>query len=446
MSRNPTRPTFDEARERREQDGTEYQLGAILTSLFDVPHHERKNYRPIGETQRGVEDTQDCATRDYINDLETQHNYAYRNRFFIPEVKKFLDDNGYVVWRNGVPYVEYADAFIAIKSGTTKQGNSLKAPAQAIHEHGLVPKKLMPLEPHMTWEDYHNPKRITKQIEDLGKQHKAMLPTAYEQVPNEAFRTEIKKYHINTGVYAWPFPNSQGIYERVPNNFNHAILIETENGTWDIQDNYLDNHDQDYIKRLASNYRFYDYGYRIATVAQKSYQQQVDLYTRLVEVLNKIVGLLIAKKEEPKPEPKPAPANNLLNTMALAIQKHEGWILNPPSRSVRNNNPGNCRFSPVGYDPKYGIVKEDRTGINVKPGQMGFAIFKDYETGFLYLKNLILQKAKKHPTWTLYDFFGNEKEGWAPNSDDNNSKLYAETVAKAMNVSPTEWRLKSLLS
>lgn len=92
MSRNPTRPTFDEARERREQDGTEYQLGAILTSLFDVPHHERKNYRPIGETQRGVEDTQDCATRDYINDLETQHNYAYRNRFFIPEVKKFLDD------------------------------------------------------------------------------------------------------------------------------------------------------------------------------------------------------------------------------------------------------------------------------------------------------------------------------------------------------------------
>lgn len=432
MSRNPTRPTFDEARERREQDGTEYQLGAILTSLFDVPHHERKNYRPIGETQRGVEDTQDCATRDYINDLETQHNYAYRNRFFIPEVKKFLDDNGYIVWRDGVPYVEYADAFIAIKSGTTKQGNSLKAPAQAIHEHGLVPKKLMPLEPNMMWEDYHNPKRITKHIEDLGKQHKAMLPTAYEQVPNEAFRTEIKKYHINTGVYAWPFPNSEGIYERVPHNFNHAILIESENVTWDIQDNYLDTHDQDYIKRLASNYRFFDYGYRIATVAQKSYQAQVDLYTRLVEVLKKIVGLLIAKKEEPKP----APANNLLNVFCKEIERHEGFFPPGPkhpdgSRSWRNNNPGNLVY--VGQP---GATKE-------KDGR--FAVFPDYEAGFNALKQMVLNaatgKSKIYkPSMNLYQYFA----VYAPDADNNNSRHYAETVAKALNVSPETFRISQL--
>ena len=156
----------------------------------------------------------------------------------------------------------------------------------------------------------------------------------------------------------------------------------------------------------------------------------------------------------PLPAPKPAPVNNLLNTMALAIKKHEGWAtpgqtLNGikyllGSVSYRCNNPGNARFSSVGYLPKYGEVKEYRTG-NEKPGQKGFAQFKDYETGFLYLKNLILEKARKHPHWNLFEFFGDEKDGWAPKSDGNNYIKYAETVAANMGVNPASWRISSLL-
>lgn len=119
----------------------------------------------------------------------------------------------------------------------------------------------------------------------------------------------------------------------------------------------------------------------------------------------------------------PIPPNNLLNTFCLAIQKHEGWKLNPPSRSVRNNNAGNVKYSPVGYLKKYGKVGKD---------PQNFAIFETYELGFLYLKNLVLEKAKKHPTWTFYRFF----EEYAPASDNNDSKHYAEVVAKACSVSP----------
>ena len=127
------------------------------------------------------------------------------------------------------------------------------------------------------------------------------------------------------------------------------------------------------------------------------------------------------------------PPNNkavLLEKMCLAIKTHEGWFKN--SRSQRNNNPGNTKYSSVGYLAKYGKVKMDKDG---------FAIFPTYELGWLYLNNLVLEKAKKHPTWSLSTFF---KE-YAPSSDNNDPARYASLVAKAMNVSPFDWQLKELL-
>ena len=116
--------------------------------------------------------------------------------------------------------------------------------------------------------------------------------------------------------------------------------------------------------------------------------------------------------------------------MMLAIRKMEGWY--EGSRSFRNNNAGNCKFSSVGYLPMYEPVKKD---------PQGFAIFKDYTTGWLYLKNLILSKAKKHPEWSLGTFF----REYAPVEDDNNPAHYASVVAEKMGVSPYLWELKNLL-
>lgn len=135
--------------------------------------------------------------------------------------------------------------------------------------------------------------------------------------------------------------------------------------------------------------------------------------------------------EEPAPPPV-IPVDNkkeLLQKMCLAIKKHEGWY--EGSRSWRNNNPGNCRYSSVGYLAKYGVVEKDKDN---------FAIFKDYATGYLYLQNLILEKCRKNPNQNLYAFF----EVYAP-SFENDSKHYARIVATAMNVDPSTWLVKNLL-
>ena len=146
-------------------------------------------------------------------------------------------------------------------------------------------------------------------------------------------------------------------------------------------------------------------------------------------------------KPAPKPEPKLIPKQVLQNTLCMAIQKHEGFF--PGSRSQRNNNPANARYSSVGYLPIYGEVGEDREGVPAH--QRGYAIFKNYETGFLYLKNLVLHKARKHPDWTLTQFIGDEKEGWAPASDNNNVDAYASALANAIKVDKKTWKLAALL-
>lgn len=435
------RPNFDEARERREQDGSELKVGAITRSLFAIPVGERRKYQPIGEIQgSSIADMVDCASRDKVNDAEAQLNYAYRNNLLTQETKDFFDSKGYTVWKDSVPYIECADAYIAIKSKTTKQGNSLKAPAQAVHEWGLVPKKLLPLESWMAWEDYHNPARITKEIEAIGLEFIKRLPITYQQVYNYQFEDEITKAEICTAGYGWPDPIN-GVYPKTNFAFNHAFkLMEPK---YFAQDNYLDSFDGDYVKQLDPGYRFFDWGYQMAFTAQNSLKDttkpsllnETITWEAIRVTLNKILALIIENPELFKPSietPPSVPKEQLLNTMCLAIQKHEGWILSPPSRSVRNHNPGNCRYSSVGYLPKYQPVKKDA---------QNFAIFKDYETGFMYLKNLVLEKARKSPEWNLYDFF----KVYAPAEDNNDPKGYAEVVARAMSVSPLTWKVWNLL-
>lgn len=112
--------------------------------------------------------------------------------------------------------------------------------------------------------------------------------------------------------------------------------------------------------------------------------------------------------------PSPAPTNATLTNLCLGIKHREG--ANP-----LNNNPGNCRYYSGGYLPIYQPVKES-------PG--GFAMFKDYATGWLYLMNTIKEKIHNHPDWTLLQLF----ENYAPAADGNNPVSYSQEVAIFMGV------------
>lgn len=125
---------------------------------------------------------------------------------------------------------------------------------------------------------------------------------------------------------------------------------------------------------------------------------------------------------------KKKPNLSKLDAWAMAIQKFEGYY--PGSRSYRNNNPGNIRF--VGQSSASG--KDD----------LGFCIFPTYQIGFNALKSLLKQAATTSKLYDhegdLYTFFS----VYAPASDNNHPRQYAEFVAKEIGV-PVSTPIKNLI-
>lgn len=428
MSSTPR--NFNLQRELDERDDVlDWHFGALSSpALVSIPLAERDQYLPVGETQfDAYADFTDCASRSPVNHMEAIFTYHYLHAM-LPENKKWFEDNSYV--QNGK--ITFSDRYIAILSGTTHEGNSLKSPIETIRKQGLIPKALLPKEDTMTWEQYYDSSKITPFLKSLGQEFLSRFTIEYEQVAQVHFADVLKDDMLGVAGFAWPDPVN-GVYPPTDGAFNHAFLVY-KLPQWQIFDNYLDPVDNDFEKNLSPSYKFYEYGYRVYVAKEQlPSAAPVSIYDQLAALLARIAALWPIVV--PTPPVNPIPSVNLLNTFCLAVQKHEGWILNPPSRSVRNHNPGNCRYSSVGYLDKYLPVGKDKDN---------FAIFKDYATGFLYLKNLVLQKAKKHPLWDLYTFFGDPHEGWAPDSDGNNSKHYAEVVALALNVPPT-WKIGNLI-
>lgn len=132
--------------------------------------------------------------------------------------------------------------------------------------------------------------------------------------------------------------------------------------------------------------------------------------------------VIVVPPQAPTPPVEPAPLpgtkKNYLSLFCSAIRDFEG---SPGDLSYRNNNPGNFRCSPVGYNPMYGEVK----CVNA------FAVFPTYDLGWKYLENSVLYRAKTHPTWDIMDFFLN----YAPPGDKNPTEKYARYVAGRCGVS-----------
>lgn len=248
---------LDLSKEKQDRQPEDWVFGAASqVCIAEIPEEERIKYLPKGEIQRGAEDTMDCVSRAFNNTLETKFNWLVRNEILSGANINWLDDNGYIT-PNGV---EFSDAFIAILSGTTRNGNSMKAPVHAIHEHGLIPKSRLPLKPDMTFDEYHDPVRITEELKTLGKEFLKRFTINYEIVKEDRYDTALSENILNVAAFAWPSP-VDGIYPRSDDSPNHAFIIF--DGVWRIFDNYIDDVDMDFIKILAPDYNFLDYGYRV---------------------------------------------------------------------------------------------------------------------------------------------------------------------------------------
>ncbi len=424
---------FDLQRELNEQSEKDWVFGALSQpGIVSIPPEERINYLPVGETQFDkFTDFNDCASRSPVNHLEALFTYHYKHGMK-PENKQWMEKNGYVK----ASQVTFSDRYIAVLSGTTHQGNSLRSPVDTIRTKGLVPKALLPKTEDLTWDAYYAP--IDQTLLDLGQEFLKRFTLNYEQVYQVHFADVLKDDMIGTAGFAWPIPVN-GVYPKSAGNFNHAFLL-INLPQYTIYDNYQGYNPQDgtldvggFTKVLAPDYTLFDYGYRMYVSAEKVPDPLSTLPAEesksLWDWLLKMITWIWAGSHPPMPAipedllpvkaDKPA---DFLTAFCLAIKQHEGWFQG--SRSYTNNNPGNCRYSSVGYLPMYGHVGKD---------DKNFAVFRDYATGYLYLKNLVKNKIQKHPAWTFYDFFN----VYAPASDNNDSKLYAEIVAKACGVPPT---------
>ena len=268
--------SFNEQKERDEQRGDEWAFGAIQTDLAAVPLTERIKYLPTGVVQfNDVMDTNGCVSRTFLNDLEEKLDYFYDNGMH-PALKKWFDDKGYRV--NGK--FALCDAYIEILSGTTPTGNSLKAPLDAIRKYGVIPASMIPLENGMSWAQYMEPSRITNAHRDLGAEFLRRVTINYEKVMLSEFFNATTVDSLIVAVKAWSAP-VDGVYPRIEGDFGHATLrISNE---IDVFDTYIP-----FLKRLALDYRFFDWGYSLSITAQNPYPNET---IALFEVLQKY-GLL----------------------------------------------------------------------------------------------------------------------------------------------------------
>tara|TARA_R100001530_G_scaffold1410_1_gene2533 strand:- start:3318 stop:4154 length:837 start_codon:yes stop_codon:yes gene_type:complete len=245
--------------EEEHQSDDDWSFGAAsLPCLAEMSKEDKDKYRPAGELQETPKgDMMDCASRSVNNIVETKFNYVYSKKIIGEENRKWLEKNGYV--QDGK--ITFSDAFVAINSGTTRRGNSLKAPIEAIRKKGLIPKHLMPLEQWMAWEDYHNPRRITSKLRKLGREFSKRFTINYDKVMVEQFDHVNLKNFIDVGGHAWSVP-VDGVYPRTEDPFNHAFVL-WHKPNYQAFDNYPNSYDGSFMKNLAPDYAFMPYGYRI---------------------------------------------------------------------------------------------------------------------------------------------------------------------------------------
>lgn len=268
--------TFNEKLEREIQDGSEYLYGAVETDLALIPTELRLRYAPDGVLQfNNLMDTMGCASRAVLNILESKLNYFYDHGMH-PNLKAWCDAQGY---RVGGKFV-LCDAFIEILSGTTKQGNSLKAPVDTVYRHGVIPAHHLPLKDGMTWEQYMAPERVTEAHKRLGQEFLRRFRINYEKVPRNQFLEALKEDLLDVAGHGWPAPVN-GVYPRSEVAFNHAFALATNSIA--ALDNYLP-----FTKTLAKDFLFFDWGYSLSITNQNPFPDET---VSLFETLQKY-GLL----------------------------------------------------------------------------------------------------------------------------------------------------------
>lgn len=158
---------------------------------------------PEKQYKEGVFDTMSCTNFDTLKIIQGQINFLLKNNK-IPEDKRVLMTAlGYF---DGDGMVNFSEAFNAITSGTTAQGNYLQNPPEAVRKFGLLPQKdFITPENVSNFDEWIDPKRITPEMYAKAKRFNEIFDVSYEWIctgtPNdEALVRHAKQSPISIAI------------------------------------------------------------------------------------------------------------------------------------------------------------------------------------------------------------------------------------------------------
>ena len=411
-------------------------LGANLPDEVLCPSADWEEYMPSFEVQskRSIESF-NCTGFGWNNAIEG----FMKKKFFS------VGDN--------------SDRYTGIMAGTKPPGNDPNIVIESIRtDAGLIPEALMPFDEAFTVDQYYSPNPPPDNLVQIGKnwlknyylRHEWIFSkTDADDIKKKALINALKYSPVPLAVNAWNQNGEKYVRLGVDNHWTVCIGYK-ENDYWKIYDSYAPH-----IKFLDWNYQFnYAKRFYIGSQDHQAEERQVGILTQIRDicflVIDKLKQAIFIQKSQQIEKPpitaetlkdlKPIDLPNsssdsppLITEWAKAIEKFEGYY--EGSRSYRNCNPGNLKYTLFGRDVLAMIGKDDK----------GFGIFSTYDAGFRALcKFLIMAKEDKlrsyRPDMTLYDFFST----YAPSNDDNDPLNYAKIIAKKLDV-PVNYKIKDIV-
>lgn len=133
-----------------------------------------EEYLPQGESQAliGKFDTLSCVTFSALHCVEAQIIWMLKNNKLSKFTVEWLTENNYFSDPSDYSTFKLSKRFNAIMSGTTKDGNYFYKVWDSIRHDGCLPDRDLPFGGE-TWEEYHDPKNITRNM--LAKAHQFLI-------------------------------------------------------------------------------------------------------------------------------------------------------------------------------------------------------------------------------------------------------------------------------
>jgi len=208
---------LDLAKEIQDRTDEDWLFGSSEKDLAAKrPDGDWLDLFPPGEPQkRSPEDTMSCVTFSALKCIAVEMKRMLDEGEINPMNLRWLEDTGYIV--DG--HFNFSERFIAKLSNTSRRGNSLKAVAEAIRRHGLIPESELPYKEGMDWDTFMS--GITDDMMVLGREFRSRFKNFYEVVSSSQFYKALEINPIQVAVHAWPSPVN-GVYPRSNGPLNHA--------------------------------------------------------------------------------------------------------------------------------------------------------------------------------------------------------------------------------